>query len=59
MLKKLKLKGSMKTYKTFWNQHQKKMSFLPAFLVAQRLKRLPPLRETWAQSLGWKDSPEK
>ena len=24
MLKKLKLNGSMKTYKTFWNSHQKK-----------------------------------
>ena len=27
MLKKLKLNGSMKTYKTFQNQHSKKMSF--------------------------------
>ena len=26
-------------------------------LVAQRLKCLPPLRETWVQSLGWEDSP--
>ena len=26
-------------------------------LVAQRLKRLPPMQETWVQSLGWEDSP--
>ena len=28
-------------------------------LVAQRLKRLPPMRETWVQSLGWEDPLEK
>ena len=28
-------------------------------LVAQRLKRLPPLRETWVQSLGREDPLEK
>ena len=28
-----------------------------ASLVAQRLKRLPAMRETWVQSLGWEDSP--
>ena len=28
-------------------------------LVAQRLKRLPPMRETWVRSLGWEDSLEK
>ena len=27
--------------------------------VAQRLKRLPPRRETWVQSLGWEDPLEK
>ena len=30
-----------------------------AFLVAQRLKRLPPMRETWVQSLGREDPLEK
>ena len=25
--------------------------------MAQRLKRLPAMRETWVQSLGWEDSP--
>ena len=27
--------------------------------VAQRLKRLPAMWETWVQSLGWEDSLEK
>ena len=31
----------------------------PASLVAQRLKRLPPMRETWVQSLGREDTLEK
>ena len=30
-----------------------------ACLVAQRLKRLPPMRETWVRSLGWEDPLEK
>ena len=29
----------------------------PASLVAQRLKRLPPMRETWVRSLDREDSP--
>ena len=28
-------------------------------LVAQRLKRLPLMRETWVRSLGWEDPLEK
>ena len=28
-------------------------------LVAQRLKHLPPMWETWVQSLGWEDPLEK
>ena len=32
---------------------------LPLQLVAQRLKRLPTMRETWVQSLGWEDPLEK
>ena len=28
-------------------------------LVAQRLKHLPAMRETWVQSLGWEDPLEK
>ena len=30
-----------------------------ASLVAQRLTRLPPMRETWVRSLGWEDPLEK
>ena len=32
---------------------------LCASLVAQRLKRLPPMRETRVRSLGWEDPLEK
>ena len=30
-----------------------------ASLVAQRLKRLPAMQETWLRSLGWEDPLEK
>ena len=30
-----------------------------ASLVAQRVKRLPTMLETWVQSLGWEDPLEK
>ena len=30
-----------------------------AFLVAQLVKNLPAIRETWVQSLGWEDPLEK
>ena len=30
-----------------------------ASLVAQRLKHLPEMQETWVRSLGWEDPPEK
>ena len=29
------------------------------FLVAQMVKHLPTMRETWVQSLGWEDPLEK
>ena len=32
---------------------------MESFLVAQRLKHLPPAWETWVQSLGWKAPLEK
>ena len=28
-------------------------------VIAQMVKRLPAMRETWVQSLGWKDPLEK
>ena len=33
--------------------------FIPTSLVAQRLKRLPAVQETWVQSLGREDPLEK
>ena len=30
-----------------------------AFLVAQRVKNLPAMRETWVRSLGWEDPLEE
>ena len=30
-----------------------------ALLVAQRVKRLPAMQETWVRSLGWEDPLEK
>ena len=35
------------------------MVYLRASLVAQRLKRLPPMREAWVQYLGGEDPLEK
>ena len=34
-------------------------SFCWTFLVAQIVKRLPTMQETWVQSLGWEDLLEK
>ena len=36
-----------------------RMKRLKTDLVAQRLKRLPAMWETWVQSLGWEDPLEK
>ena len=35
------------------------MGFPGASLVAQMVKRLSAMQETWVQSLGWEDSLEK
>ena len=32
---------------------------ISVYLVAQRLKHLPAMQETWVQSLGWEDPLEK
>ena len=47
-LVKFRLCGFPSTPNTIWDS-----------LVAQRLKRLPPMRETWVQSLGREDPLEK
>ena len=35
------------------------MASLEASLVAQLVKNLPTMRETWVQSLGWEDPLEE
>ena len=35
------------------------LSSLRAFLVAQLVKNLPAIRETWVRSLGWEDPLEE
>ena len=43
-----------------WPQLIKAYYICPwAFLVAQSVKNLPAIRETWVRSLGWEDSLEK
>ena len=32
---------------------------IPASLVAQMVKNLPAMRETWVRSLGWEDPQEE
>ena len=34
-------------------------SYIPTSLVAERLKHLPAMQETWVRSLGWEDPLEK
>ena len=34
-------------------------TYVRASLVVQMVKRLPAMRETWVQSLGWEDPLEK
>ena len=36
-----------------------KQKFTIASLVAQLVKNLPVVQETWVRSLGWEDPPEK
>ena len=33
--------------------------YIGAFLVAQMVKNLPAMQETWVRSLGWEDPLEK
>ena len=35
------------------------LTHISASLVAQTVKRLPTMRETWVRSLGWEDPLEK
>ena len=38
---------------------QDRLIWMQASLVAQRLKHLLAMQETWVRSLGWEDSLEK
>ena len=42
-----------------WNSVDETFCYRGASLVAQRLKHLPAMRETWVQFLGWEDPLEK
>ena len=35
------------------------LQYSQASVVAQTVKNLPAMRETWVQSLGWEDPPEE
>ena len=55
----MKCEGKKITYHWWsWNINQV-VAQLGAFLVAQRVKRLPAMRETWVRSLGQEDPLEK
>ena len=41
------------------HSHKSQLKSALDFLVAQRLKHLPAMWETWVQSLGWEDPLEK
>ena len=48
--------GAILSFKTFFSFINR---LLETSLVAQRLKCLPAMRETWVRSLGWEDPLEK
>ena len=39
--------------------YSRSLLFIYLFLVAQRVKRLPAMQDTWARPVGWKDPLEK
>ena len=43
----------------FWLYHHMAKSRESSGFLAQRVKRLPTMQETWVLSLGWEDSLEK
>ena len=50
-----KMKSKLSHFLVIWEY----LSMKWASLVAQRLKRLPRMQETWVRSLGWEDPLEK
>ena len=47
------------SWESFSAALEKLMLLSGAFLVAQMVKNLPIMQETWVQSLGWEDPLEK
>ena len=47
------------SWESFSAAHEKLVLLSRAFLVAQMVKNLPVMQETWVQSLGWEDPLEK
>ena len=45
--------------KIHWRRNSYPLQYSWASLVAQLVKNLPAMRETWVWSLGWEDPPEK
>ena len=41
------------------NDYSRNLNYVNIYLVAQRIKHLPAVQETWVWSLGWEDSLEK
>ena len=56
---KWKLLSRVRLFVTLWTEEYQAPLSMRASLVAQRLKRLPAMRETWVWSLGWEDPLEK
>ena len=42
-----------------WTNGVRRIASPWAFLVAQQVKNLPAMQETWVQPLGWEDPLEK
>ena len=53
------LRRDMRERSNFTSHESGGLPLLGTSLVAQRVKCLPAVQETWVQSLGWEDSLEK
>ena len=53
------LRRDMRERSNFTSHESGGLPLLGASLVAQRVKCLPAVQETWVQSLGWEDPLEK
>ena len=60
MVKKIRLQCRRPPFDSWvgkirWRRNRLPISVFLGFLVAQLVKNLPAMWETWVQSLGWKD----